>query len=247
MFAGRGTRRIYDSDIVVMVETYWHRGVGGSGRNSHLRDTPTLISSTLFMITSHLFVIDGVYTRTLMYVNNVTFFFLVGIFLDLCFSLLRTNAAVGLFQSITHTHIRMHVFFARLVWRAAQVKPRYIAMAFDVRRDTTFRRKLFHAYKAQRKPVPVDLSLQVRKEQKGSGSLADAALVHLMVYLKVARGVAWDGHSWHSYGMRMTGVSCSRRLCAACSCELRIAGTTEFSFWRYITEAVSQGARWALR
>lgn len=34
-------------------------------------------------------------------------------------------------------------------------------MAFDVERETTFRREIFPAYKAQRKPVPVDLSLQV--------------------------------------------------------------------------------------
>ena len=49
---------------------------------------------------------------------------------------------------------------------AAQVKPRYIAMAFDVGRDTTFRRKLYPEYKAQRKPVPVDLSLQVGETSK---------------------------------------------------------------------------------
>lgn len=34
-------------------------------------------------------------------------------------------------------------------------------MAFDVGRDTTFRREIFPGYKAQRKPHPVDLSLQV--------------------------------------------------------------------------------------
>ncbi len=42
-----------------------------------------------------------------------------------------------------------------------QVKPRYIAMAFDVGRETTFRRQLFPEYKAHRKPVPIDLALQV--------------------------------------------------------------------------------------
>ncbi|CAM9949243.1 unnamed protein product, partial [Hapterophycus canaliculatus] len=34
-------------------------------------------------------------------------------------------------------------------------------MAFDVGRETTFRRKLFPEYKAQRKPVPVELGLQI--------------------------------------------------------------------------------------
>ena len=51
--------------------------------------------------------------------------------------------------------------FPRTLLTPLQVKPRYVAMAFDVERETTFRRKMFPAYKAQRKPVPVDLTLQV--------------------------------------------------------------------------------------
>lgn len=43
-----------------------------------------------------------------------------------------------------------------------QVNPRYVAMAFDVGRETTFRREMYPPYKAQRKPHPIDLTLQVR-------------------------------------------------------------------------------------
>eukprot|EP00752_Nemacystus_decipiens_P009700 g8663.t1 len=54
--------------------------------------------------------------------------------------------------------LAMGIEFAQFI---NEVKPRYIAMAFDVGRDTTFRRKLYPAYKAHRKPVPVDLNLQI--------------------------------------------------------------------------------------
>ncbi|CAN0190906.1 unnamed protein product [Ascophyllum nodosum] len=51
----------------------------------------------------------------------------------------------------------MGIEFAQFI---NEVKPRYVAMAFDVGRDTTFRRDMFPPYKAQRKPIPEDLALQ---------------------------------------------------------------------------------------
>ncbi|CAN0548903.1 unnamed protein product, partial [Ectocarpus sp. 12 AP-2014] len=54
--------------------------------------------------------------------------------------------------------LAMGIEFAQFI---NEVKPRYVAMAFDVGRETTFRRKLYPQYKAQRKPVPLDLTLQI--------------------------------------------------------------------------------------
>lgn len=47
------------------------------------------------------------------------------------------------------------------------MNPRYVAMAFDVGRDTTFRREIFPPYKAHRKPHPFDLTLQVTRNAQG--------------------------------------------------------------------------------
>ncbi|CAN0301290.1 unnamed protein product, partial [Discosporangium mesarthrocarpum] len=54
--------------------------------------------------------------------------------------------------------LAMGIEFARFI---NEVNPRYLAMAFDVDRDTTFRRDMFPPYKAQRVPHPEDLKLQV--------------------------------------------------------------------------------------
>lgn len=66
------------------------------------------------------------------------------------------------------------------------MKPRYIAMAFDVGRETTFRRKLFPSYKAQRKPVPTDLALQVGFTAKS---------VWLCMYVQVLDRCQQAGHT----------------------------------------------------
>jgi 5'-3' exonuclease len=52
----------------------------------------------------------------------------------------------------------MGVWLARFL---RDVSPRYVAVAFDVDRSSTFRRKLMPEYKAQRPPYPQDLLLQV--------------------------------------------------------------------------------------
>eukprot|EP00903_Cladosiphon_okamuranus_P014557 g13503.t1 len=54
--------------------------------------------------------------------------------------------------------LAMGIEFAQFI---NEVKPRYVAMAFDVKRETTFRRELYPEYKAHRKPVPVDLNHQI--------------------------------------------------------------------------------------
>lgn len=54
--------------------------------------------------------------------------------------------------------LAMGIEFAQFI---NEVNPRYVAMAFDVGRDTTFRREIFPPYKAHRKPHPVDITLQM--------------------------------------------------------------------------------------
>ncbi|CAM9873184.1 unnamed protein product [Chrysoparadoxa australica] len=53
----------------------------------------------------------------------------------------------------------------------AEVKPRYLAMAFDTDRNTTFRRVIMPSYKAQRPALPLDLELQLPLASKMASAL----------------------------------------------------------------------------
>lgn len=67
--------------------------------------------------------------------------------------------------------------FARFLGELIErVRPEYIAVAFDTSLTSSFRVRLFPAYKANREPAPADLSLQFRRCFELCGHVGVAAL-----------------------------------------------------------------------
>lgn len=62
-------------------------------------------------------------------------------------------------------------FFFRIKSLKDMFEPDYIIMATDVSREKTFRRKLYKAYKAQRKPLDQDVMIQMKYAQQISALL----------------------------------------------------------------------------
>ncbi|CAN0210062.1 unnamed protein product [Ectocarpus sp. 4 AP-2014] len=115
--------------------------------------------------------------------------------------------------------LAMGIEFAQFI---NEVKPRYVAMAFDVGRETTFRRKLYPQYKAQRKPVPLDLTLQIPLAKALSEALGcrtfemegyEADDVMATLARQDARAGAWLGWWGRSVGLGVVVCSSDKDMC----------------------------------